>query len=442
MKIIFSTVRKLIWLAIICTALLVLLVYLIRSNEGLIQHQQKVSASRVEQAKRSLHNIAHQLNNSVGEVEFYFNQPQVDAIMAVASYAVPQTRFKTNLSSLGIEMAATTELKTPYFTQYINLQCTLLPSQQKLKVDSCLLGQLKLPDWLVSWGFKRALLVIFEDQLTNNVLNMVQQAKLTDSSLRLKLFIKEGMKQEVLTALHKNAASQNLASNAISANVTPQMVAVYLDELQTLISHHENRAGMRSLSFYIGKMFYLAQLRTPASDASTENQAALWALATTFGNKRFGHFVGVDRDILNQLKRPAVQLANRDDLALHFLYSAILERLVKVQMGLKVGELKELLDTNQGGSGFSFADLTADKSGLAFAETVINRPDFAQQILAGSHSEKLFFPTIKGMIEGLSEAEFHQDFGSTESEAYQKVAGLIDLRIAELPLYQSSPQAL
>lgn len=436
MKLIFSTVRKLFWLSLLCIGLLVFIIYLIRSNEALVTSNEPVSAKRVEQAKTSLHNIAHQLNNSVGEVEFTFSQHQVDALMAVASFTVPDTQFKTNLSEMGVHFAATTKLTTPYFSQYINWQCTLLPNQQKLVIEHCQLGKLSLPDWLVMWGFKQTLLAVFEDKLTNNVLNMVQYAELSANKINIKLYIKEGMKQEVLTALHRKASSDNLVSNAIQNNVNAEKVSVYLDELQQLIDTFNGQPMADNLAFYIGKMFYLAQLRTPVSDASTENQAVLWALATTFGNKRFGHFVGIDRATLNKLKRPKVQLSGRGDLALHFLYSAVLERVVKLQMGLKVGELKELLDSNTGGSGFSFADLTADKSGLAFADTILNYPLKSQKVLAGITDETIFFPSISGLIEGLTEAEFNQNYGSTESAEYQQLAGQIDERIAALPLHQ------
>lgn len=436
MKLIFSTVRKLFWLSLLGVGLFVFLVYLIRSNEALITHSDPVSAKRVEQAKKSLHNIAHQLNNSVGDIEFTFSQPQVDALMAVASFTVPDTQFKTNLSEMGVHFAATTKLTTPYFSQYINWQCTLLPSQQKLVIERCRLGKLSLPDWLVMWGFKQTLLAVFEDKLTNNVLNMVQKAELSAKKIKIKLYIKEGMKQEVLSALHRKAASDSMVSDAIKNNVNAEKVAVYLDELQQLIGTFKGQPVANNLAFYIGKMFYLAQLRTPVSDASTENQAVLWALATTFGNKRFGHFVGIDRAILNELKRPKVQLSGRGDLALHFLYSAVLERVVKLQMGLKVGELKELLDSNTGGSGFSFADLTADKSGLAFADIILNYPLESQKALVGITDESVFFPSISGLIEGLSEAEFNQSYGSTESAKYKQVATQIDKRIAALPLHQ------
>ena len=66
----------------------------------------------------------------------------------------------------------------------------------------------------------------------------------------------------------------------------------------------------------------------------------------------------------NASNRAITTLSGRGDLSLHFLYSVILEQVGKENIGLSIGELKELLDSNEGGSGFSFADLAADKAGI------------------------------------------------------------------------------
>ena len=50
--------------------------------------------------------------------------------------------------------------------------------------------------------------------------------------------------------------------------------------------------------------------------------------------------------------------------------------------------------------------------------------------------EKLiFFRMLQVWLEGLSEEQFRQQYGSTESERYRKQLALIDQRIARLPVY-------
>src|SRR5262245_19761065 len=65
----------------------------------------------------------------------------------------------------------------------------------------------------------------------------------------------------------------------------------------------------------------------------------------------------------------------RHDLCQHFTVSAALTAVGGAKAAEAAGLLKELLDAEPGGSGFSFADLAADLSGIAFASRLIDKPD-------------------------------------------------------------------
>ena len=63
-----------------------------------------------------------------------------------------------------------------------------------------------------------------------------------------------------------------------------------------------------------------------------------------------------------------------------------------------IGELKELLDSNEGGSGFSFADMAADAAGVRFAETFLAAPrgDW-RPMLARIGGEADLMPALDGL---------------------------------------------
>ncbi|MUH73706.1 hypothetical protein [Psychrosphaera haliotis] len=169
-----------------------------------------------------------------------------------------------------------------------------------------------------------------------------------------------------------------------------------------------------------------------------ENRHALWALATYFGNRRFAKIAGLSMPSTIKPNQTPV-LRTRQDLSLHFLYSAILEQLGGKQIGLNIGEIKELYDANEGGSGYSFADLAADKAGLSFSQFVVyseQKARQAQQMLAGIKEEAVFFPQINKLPEGLSATQFQQELGNKHSAQYKVLERIIDNRITELPLYQ------
>ena len=140
------------------------------------------------------------------------------------------------------------------------------------------------------------------------------------------------------------------------------------------------------------------------------------------------------------LVRPpsGVTLGGRWDLMAHFVYSAGITLATQQGIGIAAGEFKELLDSGNGGSGFSFADLAADRAGVHFVTAAISSESSArhlQQGIVADNSEAAFFPDVTGLVEGLSEEQFRQQYGSTQSESYRNQLDLIDQRIARLPVY-------
>ena len=128
---------------------------------------------------------------------------------------------------------------------------------------------------------------------------------------------------------------------------------------------------------------------------------------------------------------------------LHFIYSAGITLATQQGIGFAAGEFKELLDSGSGGSGFSFADLAADRAGIAFVKAATASESGAQhlqQSIVAHKDESAFFPSISGLSEGLSAAQFRRMYGSTESQEYRSQVELIDERIARLPVYQAFAQ--
>lgn len=131
-------------------------------------------------------------------------------------------------------------------------------------------------------------------------------------------------------------------------------------------------------------------------------------------------------------------LRERVDLQKHFVYSAALELFSSQYASDALGEFKEFLDSNQGGSGFSFADLQADRAGTRLAMIVTGSETSAQkaqQILSSITDEQLL-PSISGLKEGLSKSRFKQEYKTVNSDSYQKMLGDIDDRLKRLPLYR------
>ncbi len=124
----------------------------------------------------------------------------------------------------------------------------------------------------------------------------------------------------------------------------------------------------------------------------------------------------------------------RHDLAQHFILSCALA----VQMGPlaaeQAGIAKEIKDA-QGGSGFSFVDLSADLAGITFAAQVCDGK-IPLDKLADSFNIRDFMPDSKDLKEGISWKDFTDDYGSLADDRYQKIRAEIQKRILELPGYK------
>jgi hypothetical protein len=225
----------------------------------------------------------------------------------------------------------------------------------------------------------------------------------------------------------------------------PAAVRVYYARLVELTGG-ARQGGKTSLSRYLAPLFQLARERSGSPRdgrrAIAENRAATLALAMYFGHWRVERLIGQVRTGALAGHRPrtaGVGLAGRRDLMQHFLISATLEFAAGSGMAFAAGEFKELLDSGRGGSGFSFADLAADRAGIRFAQAAAGSGRDAlklQDLLAGGARENAFFPSLSGLPEWLNEGAFERRFGSVGSPAYLKLVEEIDRRIASRPAYR------
>lgn len=190
--------------------------------------------------------------------------------------------------------------------------------------------------------------------------------------------------------------------------------------------------------------FRNAQERSQDHSAVAENQAAILALASVLGESKFRALVGKNipqppTDVRSKFQR--VTLHGRRDWTKHFLISAALQVLSNNLVSLDIGVLKEELDAD-GGSGFSFGDLLADRAGSEFARRATASEAAARElqrfILAGFVDEDLV-PAGHDLPEGLSDAQLKTRYGGVQGSQYKKMVDEIDRRITNVRAFQHRP---
>jgi len=135
------------------------------------------------------------------------------------------------------------------------------------------------------------------------------------------------------------------------------------------------------------------------------------------------------RTIGPALHRPL--LRGRKDWTRHFFVSAALTALSAESVSDAAGIFKEELDAD-GGSGFSFGDLLADRAGTCFALAATRDEDGAQRmqqrLAEGLRVEELF-PQPDGLPEGITDAQLERQYGGVGGDAYRRLAQDIESRL-------------
>ncbi len=188
--------------------------------------------------------------------------------------------------------------------------------------------------------------------------------------------------------------------------------------------------------------FALARDRSAGGSAVEENRAALLALGTVLGHSRVARAVGDKLDDrradLAEKVRSRTTLRGRADWTRHFAVSGALTVVSAVAPSDAAGLLKEELDAD-GGSGFSFADLMADRAGTTFAEVATRDEDKAaavQERLAGGFWVDEFFPPADDLPEGIPDAQLQARYGGVGGPLYRRTAEEIERRIAACAAYR------
>jgi hypothetical protein len=131
-------------------------------------------------------------------------------------------------------------------------------------------------------------------------------------------------------------------------------------------------------------------------------------------------------------------MRGRRDLALHFAASAALAILINSTNAEAAGIGKEISDSRNAGSGFSFADLSADLAGIQFAAAVASgRIPLAR--LENGFVVRDFLPDPGGLKEGIAWNDFVQDYGFPPDARFLQERQRLLKQILAMPGYKNSP---
>ena len=206
------------------------------------------------------------------------------------------------------------------------------------------------------------------------------------------------------------AVPQGISNNLDrSARITGTYLLAHVEEIP---------AGDDGFIECLELTFQFARENSESADPVHANEAAILALGIILGDERVATVArrsldSTHRDAIRQLRRK-VKLRGRGDLPRHFWVSAALTVLSDGNRSTAVGIMKELMDSNPGGSGFSFVDLMADRAGVLFAEAATKdaRSALMVQLAINEGLEAGdFCPPIEDLPEGIPRDDFQSIYG-------------------------------
>jgi hypothetical protein len=228
-----------------------------------------------------------------------------------------------------------------------------------------------------------------------------------------------------------------------AGEATRETVYAHVDRLLATLA--TTPAGDARFARALETAFAAARERGAVSGGpAAENRAAILALGIVLGHPRLARSVGERLDdersgaALDLLA--GTTLRRRGDWARHFTVSAALTALAAASPSDAAGLLKEELDAD-GGSGFSFGDLLADRAGTSFADSATRDDASAlrmQQRLAGGFRVDDFFPPAADLPEGIADAELQARYGGVGGALYRQKAEEIERRLAACAAYRES----
>jgi hypothetical protein len=188
--------------------------------------------------------------------------------------------------------------------------------------------------------------------------------------------------------------------------------------------------------------FRRAKARSAPGTAVEENRAALLGLGIVLGTTQLTTFAGdvvdASQKTLARELRAGTTAHGRADWTRHFALSGAITVLSAVAPSDAAGLLKEELDAD-GGSGFSFADLLADRSGTSFGDLATRSEESAaalqERVAAGFRLDD-FFPSAAGLPENIEDAELRGRYGGVGGPLYRRYSDEIEKRVAAAAAYR------
>lgn len=382
----------------------------------LVERDENISPAAVDQARRLFHtNDPRRLQR--GEARHTAIPATLidEGVNALASRGL-KARGAFILTGEMAEIRLTRRIPLIPDGPFLNLKASIRPGSGEPKIDTASIGQTRIPPAVLE-----------------ALLNIAADARGYGPEWQL---ARKAVHELAFDPAHRLVIvgytwEPSLLDHARAIAFSPDDLVRIRSAQESLAGHLDHYAPGRRIPF-AGVL--QAMLDVNGSDQRENRRAALLVLGVYLAEKNIASLIPEARG-WPPLRPVVMTLAGRNDSAQHFAVSAMLAAWAGEPVADAIGLYKELADARHG-SGFSFADLAADRAGTRFGELINRRDQRLITLLNREIQDHDMVPPLGDLPESISAIAFQRRFGSTSSPAYRQLTAEIERRLDGMPLYQ------
>ncbi len=398
--------------------------FLALENEPRIRIEHRLSLEDVDRIKALIQQNNPRRLQEGQQQRMTLTERDVNLLLSYLFDRYPALAAHARLGAQTLALEMSLQLPLAALPPYLNLELLLSQEGRQLSLRRLAIGRLQLPSGLAQWLLELSHEVLqHQFKPYGELVKAVEDYRFEADRIALTYRWQPSLLGELRAESGKWLFSQRDKDRLIAYTNRLAAVTYPMDPRQPV-----------SLFRLLQPLFELAAERSrQGNDARAENRALLLAFAIYLSGSDIRRLL--PQEMRNELKRPRwlrVTLRQRYDLMQHFMVSAAITVSAGGGLADALGLFKEL-DDSRGGSGFSFADLLADRAGVRLAELAVGSRRSARELqrrMLQADSEADIMPPIDHLPEGIMELEFKRRYRDLDSASYRLVEAQIERRIA------------
>ena len=407
---------SLVGLSMLLLCIVVLLFFAI-DDSPLLEIHHGFNRDDIQRAKQLLH-IAPEDRDKVKTLNLNQNDINIAASYLLDHFVENTVQIRITGHTLFVQIAVF--VPQSFWGRYLDFSFKLMQSNDDINIKSLKIGEISIPDAAANYLLRSVIRMPALGSYWQLATQYVQHVHITSGNVEIRyLGAMVDAARQLVMQKHRDYPNLHL----------------YQQQINDIVAAHDP-AWRLSLMNLLQPLFAAAFQRSDEDTAIQENRAVIIAVASYIYKHDLRRYLPLG---LVYSKEYEVYAYKRVDIPQHFIASALIAAVDSSLLAEKMGIDKEFSDAD-GGSGFSFIDLTADRAGNKFGQFAIASPDQARQLQAFMAISKDYtdiIPNALDLPEHLDEASFKQRYQRADSPEYPNMLQEIDRRIRDLPVYKA-----